>query len=89
MINEKLKSLRKEKEITQENISKKLGVTRQCYALYEQGRREPSIEIIKKLCIIFGCTTDELLEMETPKERAKVQINNSFNNSNNIKIKIK
>ncbi|MBO5954691.1 MAG: helix-turn-helix transcriptional regulator [Clostridia bacterium] len=82
------KYFRNQSKLKQEEVALKIGVTRQCYAHYEQGIREPSIDIIRKLCIIFNCTADELLEIETPSERAKVQINNSFN-GNNINVKIK
>ena len=82
------KYFRNQSNLKQDEVALKIGVTRQCYAHYEQGIREPSIEIIKKLCIVFNCTADELLEIETPTERAKVQINNSFN-GNNINVKIK
>ena len=83
------KYYRNQNHLKQEEVAHKIGVTRQCYAHYEQGIREPSIDIIRKLCVVFNCTSDELLEIDTPNERAKVQINNSFNNSNNINVKIK
>ncbi|MBE7076817.1 MAG: helix-turn-helix transcriptional regulator [Clostridiales bacterium] len=83
------KYYRNQSKLKQEEVALRIGVTRQCYAHYEQGVREPSIDIIRKLCILFNCTADELLEIDTPSERAKVQINNSFNNSSNINVKIK
>ena len=86
---EQIKLLRKKHNLKQNELAKKIGVTRQAYANYEQGTREPSMDIIKKLCILFDCTSDELLEIETEKDRQKVNINNSFNNSKNIKVKIK
>ena len=86
---EQIKLLRTKHNLTQNELAKKIGVTRQAYANYEQGTREPSMDIIKKLCILFDCTSDELLEIDTEKDRQKIQINNSFNNSKNIKVKIK
>ena len=84
-----LKYYRKLSGMTQRQIAENLCITQQAYANYEQGTREPSMDIIKKLCVLFNCTSDELLEIETEKDREKVQINNSFNNSKNIKVKIK
>ena len=84
-----LKFFRKTLNLTQQDMALKLNITQACYNRYEKGIREPNIDIIKKLCVIFGCTADELLEIDTPGERAKVNINNSFNNSNNINVKIK
>lgn len=87
-IKNQLKFYRSQNKLKQEEVAQKIGVTRQCYAHYEQGIREPGLEILKKLCVLFNCTADELLEIDTPGERAKVQINNSFN-GNNINVKIK
>lgn len=89
MLKNQLKYFRKSLNMTQQQVADYLCITQRAYGHYETGKREPSVDTIKKLCILFNCTTDELLEMDTPSERAKVQINNSFNNSNNIKVKIK
>lgn len=43
-----LKKFRTEKNITQANMSKLLGLTRSTYSLYELGRREPNIDTLKK-----------------------------------------
>ena len=88
MFCEQLRFFRKTIGYSQDRISVLLGITQQAYAHYENGTREPSIDTIKKLCIIFDCTADELLELETPTQRKKVQINNSFNNSQNINVKL-
>ncbi len=84
-----LKFYRKVAGMTQQQIANTLCISQRTYAHYETGKHEPGIDIIKKLCVIFNCTADELLEIDTPGERAKVNINNSFNNSNNINVKIK
>ena len=88
MFKNQLKYYRKLNNLTQTQVAKKIGMSRQGYQHYEIGDNEPSLEILKRLCILFNCTADELLEIETPSERAKVQINNSFN-GNNINVKIK
>ena len=88
MFCEQLKFFRKAIGYSQDKISVLLGITQQAYAHYENGTREPNLDTIKKLCIIFDCTADELLELETPTQRKKVQINNSFNNSKNINLKL-
>lgn len=88
MFKNQLKFYRKQLGLNQQQIADKIGVTRQCYAHYEQGIREPNLDILKRLCIIFDCTADELLEIDTPLERKKVVINHSFNNSKDISLKI-
>ena len=54
-----------------------LNISQPCYNRYEKGIREPDLETLKKLCIIFDCTADELLEIDTPQDRKKVVINYS------------
>ena len=89
MIAKKIKELRKNAGYSQQQMATLLNMSQQGYAHYESGTNEPNVETLKKLCLIFNCTSDELLEIDTPGERAKVNINNSFNNSNNVKVNIK
>ena len=58
---ERLKSIRLECEMKQKDVYEKLGVSPNCYASYEQGRTEPNIETIVKLCEIFEVSADYLL----------------------------
>lgn len=48
--------------MTQEEISRKLHITRQAYANYENGLREPDFSTLVKLANLFQVTTDTLLE---------------------------
>jgi len=58
---ENLKSIRKEKGLSQKQVALKLGVVESCYANWEQGRTEPSISMLRKLCEIFVINIDELI----------------------------
>ena len=80
--NDKLKEIRKSKGYTQKNIYDILRVSPNCYASWEQGRTQPDIESIRKLCIIFDVSADYLLGLEDDLGN-KTYINNSFNNFNN------
>lgn len=53
MLTNRLLTLRKKKGISQQEISKRLGVARTTYASYEQGTREPDIETLHKLANFF------------------------------------
>ena len=64
MLKEKLKNLRKENNLTQHQVARKLNVVDSCYANWEQGRTEPSVTMIRNLCKVFGVSSDELLEIE-------------------------
>ena len=61
IVKENLKQMRKNKKLTQLQVANEIGVTRQCYALYEQGRRQPSIDILRKICDFFNCMADEII----------------------------
>lgn len=64
MFKENLRKLRKQIGLTQKDIALKLNVVESCYANWEQGRTEPNIETLKKLCKILEVSADELLEMD-------------------------
>lgn len=59
--NERIKKARIEKKLNQEEIAKLLGITRGCYAHYEQGVREPSLELLKKICIVLDISSDYII----------------------------
>lgn len=64
-----------------------LGVGSYIICNVEKGRTKPDIETIRKLCVIFDITSDELLGIETESQRRQVKIYNSFNgDGNNNKI---
>lgn len=47
--------------MTQKQVAEKLGVVESCYANWEQGRTEPSIEMLRKLSEIFSVSIDDLI----------------------------
>ena len=59
-----LKELRLENHFTQREIAAKVGVAHVSYLHWEQGKTEPSIDNICKLCEIFDVTSDYLLGIE-------------------------
>lgn len=60
-MNERLKELRFEHNLTQKQIAEHLGISIRAYSHYEMGDREPSVEIIKQLCRLFDVSADYLL----------------------------
>lgn len=56
-----LKEIRKNNELTQKEVAVQLNVVESCYANWEQGRTEPNIAMLRKLCNIFNVTIDELI----------------------------
>lgn len=59
--NEKLKELRKQKRLTQEELAEKLYVSRTAISKWESGRGYPNIESLKAIAKFFSVTVDELL----------------------------
>lgn len=58
---ERLKQLRNDKGLTVKEVAATLGMTLGAYAHYEQGIREPSISILKKICDFFDVSADYLI----------------------------
>lgn len=60
--NEKLKMLRKESNLTQEELAERLNVSRQAITKWESGDGTPDIENLKQISILFNTTIDELIK---------------------------
>ena len=60
-IGERLYNLRKEKNISQEELANALDVSRQTVSKWETGESMPDFNKIKPICDYFGITTDELI----------------------------
>lgn len=60
----KLKMLRLEKGLKQTEVSDALGLSKNAFANYEMGIREPSLETLKKICKFFEVSSDFLLGLE-------------------------
>ena len=63
-MNERLKQIRLDSGKTIKEVAGALGMTISAYAHYEQGRREPSIDILKKICVYFGVSSDYIIGLE-------------------------
>ncbi|WP_438491062.1 helix-turn-helix domain-containing protein [Paenibacillus sp. IHBB 3054] len=61
MFSSRLFELRKNSHLTQNEISKKLGIARTTYASYEQGNREPDLQTLEKIADYFDVDADFLL----------------------------
>ena len=66
-----IKKLRKDNNLTQDELAKKLGVTYQAVSKWENGKSIPDIAILKDISILFNVNIDELLEGNV-KEKKKL-----------------
>lgn len=64
MIGEKIKELRKENGITQEELAKNIDVSTSMVGMYETNARKPSYEVLIKIAKYFKVSTDYLLNAE-------------------------
>ena len=59
-----IKKLRQEKHMTQDELAKRVGVSKAMISAYETEIRYPSYDVLIKLASVFGVTTDFLLGLE-------------------------
>lgn len=67
-IGEKLKQLRLQKNLTQEEVAEQLAISLSSYQKYERKKNSvmPSIDALIQLADFYGVTTDYLLGRESP-----------------------
>lgn len=77
----RLKQLRTEKNLTQQQLSDMLKISRNTYAQYETGRREPDFSTAQLIASFFDVTVDNLIgsdnvgstkEAKKPKDLQKI-----------------
>jgi len=61
-VNENIRFLRKKKGWTQEKFSKKIGIKRSLVGAYEEGRSDPRLNNLLKMCEIFEISLDNILK---------------------------
>ena len=82
---ENLKRLRKEKELTQENLAEFLGVSFQTISKWERGETYPDITTLPIISRFFNVSIDDLLGVN--KSREEKQINEYLKLYDNMKLK--
>jgi len=66
-----IKRLRRERDLTQEQLAEYLGITSRAVSQWETGRTAPDISQIPALCNYFEVTADELLGIDITQKNAK------------------
>lgn len=64
MLGARIAALRRERNLSQAELASRLQVSPSALGMYEQGRREPSAQMLVKLSKELGVTTDYLLTGE-------------------------
>ncbi len=60
----RIRELRKSRKITQEDLSKLVGVSRQSIIAIESGKFNPSLELAHNISKAFNCTIEEVFIFE-------------------------
>lgn len=84
-IGNRIKLLRKKNNMTQKQLSEKLGLTPKMISFYENGERIPPLDIVEKLVTIFSTSADYLIGL-TSQNSATSNNNAIIVNSPNIYI---
>lgn len=64
----RLKELRQAHNITQEDLSKRVGVSRQSIVAIETGKYDPSLKLAFKIAKEFNCPIEEIFLFEEGEE---------------------
>lgn len=76
----RIKFLREELNMTQQELANKLNGAKSTVAMYEKGDRKPSMEILLRLSDIFDCSIDYILgksDIRNPEELKNVKFANA------------
>lgn len=86
---DRLKKYRIDNNLTQEDLAKKLCVSRQAVSKYETGLSYPNLDVMRDISKLLGVTLDELLSKEEiAKETITANINRQKNKRNVIILAI-
>ena len=64
---QRLRQLRRQKDLTQEQLAEAVGVSRQSINSIERNRYVPSLALALLFARVFGLATDEIFMLETKK----------------------
>lgn len=88
-LGDKLKTLRKGSDLTQEQLAERLGISSQAVSKWETNSSYPDISMLPVIANFYGVTTDELLGVDITKSKEKIEayINKMFELYGDWKLK--
>ena len=84
MLGQRIASLRQAKGFSQAQLAKRLHISTSAVGMYEQGRREPSVEILISLSREFGVSLDYLLSGKPDSVRDVIALHEFVENHRNL-----
>ena len=74
MLGPRIAALRREAGLSQAQLAGKLGISPSAMGMYEQGRREPSLQLLGDMARLLGVSTDYLITgSPRPEETVSVE----------------
>lgn len=70
---QKLRALREDNDLTQEQVAQVLGTSQTMYARYERGANELPLRHLVTLCRFYNVSADFLLNLQTDPRRKRGQ----------------
>ena len=67
----RLKDLREDNDLSQEKVAKLLKITRPQYSLYETGKRDIPVDLLKILAEFYNTSIDYLVDLTDVSKRYK------------------
>lgn len=64
----RLRQLRGERQLTQQELADALGISKSSVNMYERGEREPGLDLLEKIAGFFGVDVDDLLGLRPQQE---------------------
>ena len=71
IIGKNIKYLRKQQGLTQDDLAKKIGVTRSVIGSYEEDRAIPRIDVLKDIALCFNLSLDAIVNVEFWKDETE------------------
>ena len=87
-LGERISTLRRQKELTQENLAKELNVSAQAVSKWENDQTCPDISLLPELARILGVTVDELLSGKTDMRKVRMAKPDEEKNPDDLILRI-
>ncbi len=77
-VNQKIRIMRKERNITTTVLSEKIGISQSSVVRYENGSvKYVPLDLLDKMAEVFGCSVDDLIEGDSRYTQKKTELNQS------------
>lgn len=75
-LSKKLTLLRQQNKLSQSEVARRIGVSSSAVSAYEADEISPSLETLVKIANLFHVSTDYLLDVDCPRDKAVLDTSN-------------